>query len=73
MKYPIGIQNFESLRKDDFIYVAPLEFRSFWKWRQTKGISPAYIIISATNENLVHMVTAVKQHPFSFKIKSSDF
>lgn len=64
-------KNYHLSFEDDFIYVAPLEFRSFWKWRQTKGISPAYIIVSATNENLVHMVTAVNGQPLQMKYLQS--
>lgn len=49
-------KNYHLSFDNDFIYVAPLEFRSFWKWRQTDGISKAYIIVSATNENIFRMV-----------------
>lgn len=59
---------------DDFVYIAPLEFRSFWKWRQTDGISKAYIIVSATNENIYHLVTAVNGVPLQMQyLKSSYF
>lgn len=58
---------------EDFIYVAPLEFLSFWKWRETNGISRAYIIVSATNENVVHLVTAVNGQPLQMQYLSSAY
>ncbi len=59
---------------DDFVYIAPLEFRSFWKWNETDGISKAYIIVSATNENIYHLVTAVNAEPLKMQyLQSSCF
>lgn len=58
---------------EDFIYVAPLEFLSFWKWRETNGISRAYIIVSATNENVVHLVTAVNGQPLQMQYLHSAY
>lgn len=63
-KYHLSFDN-------DFIYVAPLEFRSFWKWRETKGVSHAYIIVSATNENIYHLVTEVNGQPIEIKYLNS--
>ena len=64
-------KNYHLSFEDDFIYVAPLEFRSYWKWKETDGVSQAYIIVSATNENICHMVTAVNGVPLSMKYLSS--
>lgn len=67
-------KNYHLSFDNDFIYVAPLEFRSFWKWRQTNGISKAYIIVSATNENIYHLVTAVNGEPLKMQyLQSSCF
>lgn len=67
-------KNYHLSFEDDFIYVAPLEFRSFWKWRQADGISKAYIIVSATNENIYHLVTAVNGEPLKMQyLQSSCF
>lgn len=67
-------KNYHLSFDDDFVYIAPLEFRSFWKWRQTDGISKAYIIVSATNENVYHLVTAINGEPLQMKyLKSSYF
>ncbi len=66
-------KNYHLSFEDDFIYVAPLEFKGFFKWRQTGGSSPAYIIVSATNENLVHMVTAVNGQPLEMRYLQSAY
>lgn len=59
---------------DDFIYVAPLEFSSFWKWQETDRISKAYVIVSATNENEYYLVTQVNGKPVEMKyLKSAYF
>ena len=57
----------------DFIYVAPLEFRGFFKWRQTGKISKAYVIVSATNENVYHLVTEVNGKPIEMRYLNSAF
>lgn len=56
---------------DDFIYVAPLEFRSFWKWRETGGVSRAYVIVSATNENEYYLVLKVNGKPVEMRYLQS--
>lgn len=67
-------KNYHLSFDDDFIYVAPLEFRSFWKWNKLDGISKAYIIVSATNENVYHLVTAVNGEPLKMQyLQSSCF
>ena len=66
-------KNYHLSFEDDFIYVAPLEFRSFWKWRETDGISKAYIIVSATNENIYHLVTAVNGEPLKMQYLQSSY
>lgn len=64
-------KNYHLSFDDDFIYVAPLEFKGLWKWKRSHGISGAYIIVSATNENLVHMVTAVNGQPLEMRYLQS--
>lgn len=59
--------------EDDFIYVAPLEFRSFWKWRETDGISRAYVIVSATNENEYYLVLKVNGKSVEMKYLQSAY
>ena len=67
-------KNYHLSFDNDFIYVAPLEFRSYWKWRETEGISKAYVIVSATNENVYHLVTAVNGEPLKMQyLQSSCF
>ncbi len=64
-------KNYHLSFDNDFIYVAPLEFRSYWKWREVNGISQAYIIVSATNENIYHLVTAVNGQPLKMQYLQS--
>ncbi len=67
-------KNYHLSFDNDFIYVAALEFRSYWKWRETEGISKAYVIVSATNENVYHLVTAVNGEPLKMQyLQSSCF
>ena len=64
-------KNYHLSFDNDFIYVAPLEFRSYWKWSEVNGISQAYIIVSATNENMYHLVTAVNGQPLKMQYLQS--
>ncbi len=43
---------------DDLIWVAPLEHRSYWKWRSNK-VTPGYVIVDATDANVRYLVTEV--------------
>ena len=44
--------------KNEQVYVAPLEHRSWFKWRR-KSTTPGYIMVSAMKQNVVYFVTGV--------------
>lgn len=44
------------------VYVAPLEYRDFFKWR-IKRRTPGYILVSAQKQNVVYFVTEVEGKP----------
>ena len=64
-------KNYHLSFNNDFIYVAPLQFRSYWKWNELNGVSQAYVIVSATNENIYHLVTAVNGQPLKMQYLQS--
>lgn len=44
--------------KNEQVYVAPLEHRSWFKWNR-RGTTPGYIMVSAMKQNVVYFVTGV--------------
>ena len=64
-------KNYHLSFNNDFIYVAPLQFRSYWKWNELNGVSQAYVLVSATNENIYHLVTAVNGQPLKMQYLQS--
>lgn len=52
-------------------YVAPLEHRSFWKWRSNKQGTSGYVMVSATNPNDVRLVREYDNEPIRLKYLSS--
>lgn len=55
---------------DDLVWVAPLEFKGFSAWTAMDG-TPAYFIISATNETIAYMIMEVNGKPVCLKYLES--
>lgn len=59
--------------KDDLIWIAPLEHRSFWKWI-SNDYTDGYVIVSATDATKIYLVTEVNGRPLKMKyIESGAF
>lgn len=55
------------------VYVAPLEYRDFWKWNSNKSGTPGYVIVSATNPNDVQLIRTLEDKSIKLKYLSSAF
>ncbi len=68
----IGTFNIQSVN-GDLVWVAPLLHSGFFKWWSNAEGTPAYVIVSATNERDVRLVTAVKGRPIRIKYQTDAF
>lgn len=60
--------------KSDLYWVAPLEYRGFFKWLDSNNGTPGYLIVSATNERDVRLIQKVNGNKIGLKyIKSAYF
>lgn len=55
------------------VYVAPLEYRGFFKWNSNKQGTAGYIIVSATNSNDVQLVTQLDGKDIKLKYLNSAY
>lgn len=55
--------------ENDLVWVGPLNHSGFGKW-WSNTITPGYVIVSATDPNVVHLVTALKNGTGETKEKS---
>lgn len=53
-------------------YVAPLEYRGFFKWKNNEG-TPGYVKVSCTNPNDVTLVTSLDEKDLCLKYVNSAF
>lgn len=56
--------------KNEQVYVAPLEHRSFFKWKNNHT-TPGYILVSAMKQNVVYFVTKVNGEDVHLKYLES--
>lgn len=56
--------------KNEQVYVAPLEHRSFFKWKSNRS-TPGYILVSAMKQNVVYFVTKVNGEDVHLKYLES--
>jgi len=56
--------------KNEQVYVAPLEHRSFFKWKNNHS-TPGYILVSAMKQNVVYFVTKVNGEDLHLKYLES--
>lgn len=61
----IGTMNLQNI-KGEFYYVAPLEFTGFFKWKD-KQTTPGYIMVNATKENDIKLVTELNGQKINLK------
>ena len=54
------------------VYVAPLEYRDFFKWR-IKRRTPGYILVSAQKQNVVYFVTEVEGKPLELRYMKTGY
>ena len=57
---------------ENFYYVAPLEFNGFFKWNDKKT-TPGYIMVNATKENDVKLVTNINGKELKLKYLKNSF
>ncbi len=59
--------------KGELYWVAPLDFRDFWKWRNTLGTgSPGYVMVSAEDQNRTpQLITTVNSEALHMKYMTS--
>lgn len=55
------------------VYVAPLNHRSFFKWKANKSGTPGYVVVSATNMNDVKLVKEINKKELKIKYSESAF
>lgn len=58
--------------ENDLVWVAPLEYRSFWKWSSNK-YTPGYIIVDATDATKRWLVTEVNGEPLKMRYIESAY
>ncbi|MEG0641461.1 MAG: cell shape-determining protein [Clostridium sp.] len=57
----------------ELYYVAPLEHSGFFKWNRNKKGTQGYVIVSATKENEVKLVTELNGQPLNMKYLDSAY
>ena len=71
--YELGKFNIQKVG-NELCWVAPLEYRSIFKWFSSNNGTPGYLVVSATNERDVRLVQEVNGKKISLKyLKSAYF
>ncbi len=68
----VGTFNIQKVGNGLF-WVAPLLHTGYFKWLSNRSGTPAYVIVSATNERDVRMVTEIKGRPIKIKYQPAAF
>lgn len=59
--------------KDELFYVAPLEHAGFFKWFSNRNGTPGYVMVNATKQNDVRLVTEVDGKKLNIKYLDSAY
>lgn len=59
--------------KDELFYVAPLEHAGFFKWFSNRDGTPGYVMVNATKQNDVRLVTEVEGEKLNIKYLDSAY
>lgn len=59
--------------KDELYYVAPLEHEGFFKWYSNRKGTPGYVMVSATRQNDVRLVTELNGKKINLKYLDSAY
>lgn len=59
--------------KDELFYVAPLEHEGFFKWFSNKKGTPGYVMVNATKQNDVRLITELNGEKINLKYLKSAY